>query len=124
MKILTVDLRELINCENDPKHWSKSSIYRLRSIRLRLLRNTKDFIIPIEELLIYINTVDLNTGNIKNSISPHSDKTYRSTIPRLFAERLSKRSMKPWEAIRFIKSLNKPKQHGQQKSKRAKFKSH
>ncbi len=90
-----------------PHHWPKTSIYRLRSVRARVLKKCGRSDIEITELLPFIKKITKDSLVEKNStlIKVRTLNTYRSVLIRYLTERIVNRHLSRWEAIKFINSI-------------------
>lgn len=105
-----IDVYGLLTSEL-PKHWPKPSVYRLKSVQVRILKKCKNQIVPLEQLPDFILKVTKESLIDKHGkpIKYQTLKTYRSTLFRYISERLVGESLKPWEATRFFNALKNKK---------------
>ena len=92
-----------------PGHWPKSSLYRLASIKKRILRTCPDEDIGVNQLQQCIKQITKETLKTKNgkTLKTRSLNTYRSVLIRYVVETITNTRLEPWEAIQFINSLKK-----------------
>jgi hypothetical protein len=87
-----------------PEHWPKASLYRLRSLKARVLKFCTKEEIERKNLKRQIDIMvkeflKERTGEYLNS---HTVATYRSVLTRYIIEKVTNEKLRPWQATRII----------------------
>ncbi len=100
-----LDLYELLSEDDLPTHWPPTSLYRLRSVKTRVLKRCRGSNIPFNDVLKQIKKIT-NDSFSKDTHTTRTLKTYQSVLIRFVAEKIKGHSLQPWEALSFLKNKN------------------
>lgn len=104
-----INIYKILEEFKKPDHWPKSSVYRLQSVRARVLRRCHDEEVYLKDLIFQLRRITRESlvppdGRLLNSDSLN---TYRSVLTRYILENATDRKLKPWEATQILKAFKK-----------------